>query len=104
MLAGADNSGFAFLWDLETLQEVNRIRHSDPVTSISFSPDGSHIITVSRKIVRVWDLALIQPVTVDELIPTACERLTANFSRSRWAGFFSEEPYHLICPDLPEAP
>lgn len=79
-----------------------RIRHTDPVTSVSFSPEGSHLITVSRKIVRVWDLGVIQPVTIDELIPFACQRLTANLSRSRWAGLFSEEPYRLICPDLPE--
>jgi WD40 repeat protein len=101
-LAGADTSGFAYLWDLATIQEVNRIRHTDPVTSVSFSPEGSHLITVSRKIVRVWDLTVIPPVAIDELIPFACRRLTANFSRSRWAGLFSEEPYRLICPDLPE--
>lgn len=77
-----------------------RIRHTDPVTSVSFSPEGSHLITVSRKIVRVWDLAVVQPVTIDKLIPFACQRLTAN--RSRWAGLFNEEPYRLICPDLPE--
>lgn len=101
-LAGADSSGFAYLWDMDTIEEVSRIRHTDPVTSVSFSPEGSHLITVSRKIVRVWDLAVIQSVTIDELIPFACRRLTANFGQNRWAGLFGEEPYRLICPDLPE--
>ncbi|HUG33234.1 MAG TPA: hypothetical protein VMJ90_00590 [Anaerolineales bacterium] len=41
-------------------------------------------------------------MTIDKLIPFAWQRLTTNLSRSRWAGLFNEEPYRLICPDLPE--
>ena len=83
-------------------QEEAAIYHTDPVNSVSFSPAGSHLITVSRKIVYVWDLAAIQPVTIDELIPFTCRRLTAKLSPSRWGGLFTEEPFRLICPDLPE--
>jgi WD40 repeat protein len=101
-LAGGDTAGFAYLWNVETGEEINRIRHSDPVTSVAFSPEGSHLITVSRKIVRVWDLGVIQPMPVDQLIPFACRRLINNLSPSRWSELFGEETYRLICPDLPE--
>src|SRR5262249_11517002 len=101
-LVGGDTSGFAYLWDLATTQELSRIRHSDPVTSVSFSPDGSQLITVSRKIVRVWDLSAIPQTPLDQLITFACQHLTSNFSPSRWAAFFGEEEYRPICPNLPE--
>jgi WD40 repeat protein len=101
-LAGGDTAGFAYLWEVGTAQEINRVRHSDPVTGVTFSPDGSQLITVSRKIVRVWDLNAVEPLPIDKLISFTCRRLTSNLSLAQWAGLFGEEEYRLICPDLPE--
>ncbi|KAG2040347.1 hypothetical protein BDR03DRAFT_858501, partial [Suillus americanus] len=37
--------------------------HTDPVYSVSFSPDGTHIVTGSRdKTVRLWDASMSQPL------------------------------------------
>lgn len=101
-LAGGSTSGFANLWDTSTVQEVARIPHSDPVTGVSFSVDGSQLLTVSRKVVRIWDLAAIPLIPQNELIPAACSHLIANLSRADWANLFGDEAYRFLCPDLPE--
>ncbi len=102
-LAGGSTTGFAHLWDVGTTQEFSRIRHSDPVTSVAFSNDGTQLVTVSRKIVRVWDLSLLQSIPTEGLISFACKHLTANLSKSQWATFFGTAEYAPICEGLPEA-
>ena len=101
-LAGGSSTGYAYLWDIATGQELSRIPHNDPVTSVSFSPDGPLFLTVSRKVVRIWNLTSLPLVPNDDLIPFACSHLTANFSRDEWASIFGAESYRPICPDLPE--
>ncbi len=101
-LAGGGSSGFAYLWDTATVQEMARIPHSDPVTSVSFSLDGSQLFTVSRKVVRIWNVSAIPLVPKDELIASACSHLISNLSNNDWKILFGEEEYHLICPTLPE--
>ncbi len=100
-LAGGDTTGFAYLWDTATTQELSRVRHSDAVTSVAFSPDGSQLITVARKVVSLWDLAAIQPYAREDLKSFACKHFTSNLSQNTWASLFGAEPYHPICPDLP---
>lgn len=101
-LVGGSSSGFANLWDVKTVQEVARIPHSDPVTGVSFSLDGSQLFTVSRKVVRIWDVSAIPLIPRDQLITRACSHLTNNLSRDVWANFFGDEEYRLLCPNLPE--
>ncbi|WKZ47729.1 MAG: TIR domain-containing protein [Anaerolineales bacterium] len=101
-LAGGDSTGFAYLWDVAAAQELSRLRNGDPVTSVTFSPDGSQLITVARKVVRVWDLSAIQPYSKEELQAFACKHFTSNLSQNTWTSLFGTEPYHPICPDLPE--
>jgi len=101
-LVGGSSSGFANIWDTTTMQEMARIAHGDPVTGISFSPDGSQLFTVSRNMVQIWNFSAIPLVPRDLLIPTACSHLTHNLSREDWASIFTGEEYHLLCPDLPE--
>jgi WD40 repeat protein len=101
-LAGGDTTGFAYLWDVATTRELSRIRHSDPVTSVMFSLDGTQLITVARKVVRVWDMSAIQSYSTDELKPFGCKRFISNLSKGAWAAFFGTEPYRPICPNLPE--
>lgn len=101
-LAGGGSTSNAYLWDTNTVQEMARIPHGNPVTGVVFSPDGKQLFTVSRKVVRMWDLSIIHFVTKNELILDACTHLKANFSADDWANYFSDEEYRLTCPALPE--
>ncbi len=101
-LAGGGSTGFAYLWDVSTFQEMARIPHgNNRVTSVAFSPDGTQLLTVSRKVVRIWNISAIALTPRTDLIPIACSHLTANFSQEDWVTYFSDEEYQLICPTLP---
>jgi len=102
LLAGASTSGFAYLWDVATTQELTRIRHSESVTSVSFSLDGSQLITVSRKIVQIWDVFALSFANLEELIPFTCRRIISNLNQDTWQTLFAGDEYKLICPDRPE--
>ena len=101
-LVGGGSSGFAYLWDTVTVQEMARIPHNDPVTGVSFSLDGSQLFTVSRKVVRIWDVPSIPLVPQDRLITSACSHLVNNLSKDHWAHLFGNEEYRLLCLGLPE--
>jgi WD40 repeat protein len=101
-LAGGGSTSFAYLWDINTVQETARIPHGNPVTSVSFSPDGTQLFTVSRKVVRIWDISLISLILKEELVPNACSHLATNLSREDWINYFADEEYRLICPSLLE--
>ncbi|MCK6540007.1 MAG: hypothetical protein L6Q26_08105 [Anaerolineales bacterium] len=102
-LAGGGSSGFAYLWDIAAVQEMARIRHgNNPVTSVSFSPDGTRLFTVSRKVVRIWDIAGIPLVPKEQLISIACSHLLTNLSREDWQIYFINEEYRSTCPNLEE--
>lgn len=102
-LAAGDSTGFAYLFDLNLGQEVSRLPHIDKVTSISFSPDGKQLATVSRKTIMLWDIPSIPIFTRSTLIKIACTRMTQNFDRSQWKQLFYEDTYYPICPNLPAA-
>ena len=99
-LAAGGSSNFAYLWDLSIGQEVSRLPHSQSVTSVSFSKDGSLLATASRKVIQFWDVPALPLVPTGELINVACSHLTANMSESEWSTVFPGEEYHPICPDL----
>jgi WD40 repeat protein len=99
-LAGG-SLGFAYLWDTATVQEFARIPHgSNPVTSVSFTNDGTKLLTVSRKVVRIWDVSSIPVVFDDGLLEFACSHLTANLSRDEWNTYLGQMEYQTICPGL----
>ncbi len=101
-LAIGGSEGFAYLWDVNTGEEMARIPHSFEVSSVSFSSDSSLLATVSRKVVNIWNVAALPLVRDEELLITACSRLTRNIDKAQWENLFYDEPYRLICPDLPE--
>ncbi|HKJ39109.1 MAG TPA: hypothetical protein VJ972_10055, partial [Anaerolineales bacterium] len=74
---------------------------ANSVTSVSFSLDSSQLLTVSRKVVRIWDISAIPKITKDELIATACSHLTENLSQDDWSVYFVDEDYQAICQNLP---
>jgi WD40 repeat protein len=100
-LAVGDSTGNVYLFDLALNQEVARLPHVDKVTSVSFSPDGSQLTTVSRKTVLIWNVKSIPLVMRNNLAETACERLSNNFNMTKWKLLFFEEEYRLTCPNLP---
>ncbi len=100
-LASAGGNGFAYIWDLTTGQEIARMSHSNSVSSVSFSADNSQLITVSRKVVQVWDVAALDHIKTDEIDKIACSRLTENMTESVWEFFFQDESYQRTCPNLP---
>jgi WD40 repeat protein len=100
-LAGG-SFGFAYLWDTATVQEFARIPHgSNPVTSVSFTNDGKQLLTVSRKVVRIWDVSTVPVVFDDRLIEFACSHLTSNLRQDEWTTYFGQTEYHITCPLLP---
>jgi WD40 repeat protein len=101
-LAGG-SLGFAYLWDAATAQEFARIPHgSNPVTSVSFTIDGKQLLTVSRKVVRIWDISAIPHVSDEQLIDYACSHITSNLSPEEWTNYFGNTEYKLTCRALTE--
>ncbi|MBK9926531.1 MAG: TIR domain-containing protein [Anaerolineales bacterium] len=104
LLAGGGSQGFAYLWDVAKNQELARISHgSNPVTSVTFSIDGTQLFTVSRKVVRIWDVSRIHLVPNNELIQYACSHLISNLSPDDWNNYFADEEYRNTCPELTES-
>lgn len=100
-LAIGDSTGFAYLFDIKLGQEVSRLPHIDKVTSVSFSPNGKQLATVSRKAVMLWDVPSIPIFTREKLAEIACSRMTENFDQNKWKLIFFEDAYYPICPKLP---
>jgi len=103
LLAGGGPQGFAYIWDTTSNEELARIPHgSNAVTSVTFSNDGSQLFTVSRKVVRIWDVSLIHFAPKSELIPFACSHLIVNLSQDDWDNYFEGEAYRATCSVLSE--
>jgi WD40 repeat protein len=101
-LASGSKDGFAYLWNLTTGEEVARLPHSHSVTSVSFSADSTMLMTVSRKVVQIWDINAVEAIEAGSIAEEACARLVSNMSLSEWKFFFNDEEYHKTCPNLPE--
>jgi len=51
--------GYAIIFDVQSLDELLRIPHSDWVTSASFNPAGDMVVTTNRdKCARIWQLPM----------------------------------------------
>ena len=99
-LAAGSSNYFAYIWDLKLGQEVTRLPHSDVVTSVEFSPDGSELATAARKVVQIWDFPSLPVITKDSLVETACNHLVSNMSQSEWDAFYAGQEYRPLCPNL----
>jgi WD40 repeat protein/class 3 adenylate cyclase len=50
------SEGWASIWDADTGQKILTLPHqSGYVRSVSFSPDGTHIVTPVDRITKIWD-------------------------------------------------
>jgi len=90
------------IFDPLTGNEVNRIRQKGEVTALAFSPDASAMFSSAMRTLQFFDLSLLKRISSEEIVPSACSRLTENFSASEWSFFFAEENYRKMCESLPE--
>jgi len=101
-LASGGANGYAYIWDLVSGEERARLPHGNSVTSVAFSPVGDQLLTVSQKIVRVWDVSQLELITTENITEMACAKLQKNLSATNWKFFFPREEYRLLCPNLPQ--
>lgn len=86
---------------LEAGGEINRIRQKGSVTSLAFPPESSTLLTSSLRTIQWLDLTALPDITNEDIVASACSRLTQNFSETEWGFFFGEEPYRKLCETLP---
>jgi WD40 repeat protein len=86
--------------DAQTGSEVNRIRQKGPVTGLAFSPDGETLYTASLRAVQIFDISSLADISGEDIITTACSRLTRNFTAAEWTFFFEDDEYITLCPSL----
>jgi WD40 repeat protein len=89
-----------YLINLAALEEYARIPHTGTVNSVSFSPDGSNLLTSSLGVLQFWQVAEIREVSTENLVEVACLRLVANFTQDEWNALFESEPFQILCPSL----
>ena len=69
------------IWDIESGKEVFSLKHPDMVTSMSFSFNGDHLVTVARdKRLRVWD------VRAEKIVSEGPAHSGAKNQRVVWLG------------------
>ena len=98
-VVSGSRDGTARVWESATGKEVTRVLHGDSVSMVSFSPDGNRIASGSfdgTARILMWKVA--------DSITNACSRLTRNLSNTEWKQYMGDEPYQVICPNLPIHP
>src|SRR5262249_24974788 len=89
------------LWDAKSAQPIGTPLqgHEKGVTSVAFSPDGTHIVSGSKDTtLRLWPGPILWP----DLL---CSKLTRNMSRKEWREQVSTDlPFICQCPGLPMPP
>jgi WD40 repeat protein len=93
--------GNVFLLDPLTMKERGRVLLAGDVKGLSFSSDGSLMATAAQRAVQFWEVSSIPVVESQDLVVTACARLTANLSQTQWSNLFGGEEYRLLCENLP---
>ncbi|MFN8412511.1 MAG: TIR domain-containing protein [Anaerolineales bacterium] len=93
--------GNVYVLDPLTGGEISKIRHVDSVNDLSFSADGSQLATVSLRSIQLWDIQQMTSLMAEDIVATACARLTQNFDAAQWTSFFGDTPYRKMCENLP---
>ena len=99
IVSGGSDSTVRF-WEAKSGQPIGEpLRgHSLGIQSVTFSPDGSRVVSGGSDGVRLWPAP---KVWVDEL----CKKLTRNMGRKEWREWVSPElVYKEQCPGLPTPP
>jgi WD40 repeat protein len=102
LLASSHGTGKIQLWDTTTGNPVgNPLEgHSGEVWGLAFSPDGKQLASAELNMagtVRLWDL------DITSWKKHACAVVNRNLEPDEWKRLFGDEPYRVVCPDLPQA-
>jgi hypothetical protein len=89
------------IFDPNTGTEVNRFRQKGEVIALASLPDSNILLTASLRALQYFDLSSIQNISGQEVINSACSRLTQNFSLAEWKFFFEDTEYKSLCAALP---
>jgi WD40 repeat protein len=103
------------VWDFMMRRQVASIEH-EGVEMVAFVSDGRHLATVSKVMVRVWDVSrgkeladkiqsteeVLPDYEVQELIEGICQRIGRNLTLEEWKDYIGpNESYECTCPSLP---
>lgn len=94
-------TNYVYLIDSVNGEESARLPLTGAVNGVSFSADGNTLVTSSLRVIQFWDVTKIKNITTDNLVQTACSRLTENLTEAQWSALFGEKPYRLLCENLP---
>ncbi len=99
-LATGSEDGSVRIWDLTAddpnLSVISLTGHDGRVTAVMFDLDNGTIITTGEDgTIRVW------AIQANQLMETACSLVGRNLKQGEWAQYFPNEPYRLICANLP---
>ncbi len=64
----------------------------------AFSADGKRLASIAGQEARLW------PLTAEDLMADACQRLPRNLSCAEWREALGELPYARSCPQRPDPP
>lgn len=93
-----------FLWDVETGEQIGTfVEGSSRIDGVIFSPDGKRLISAgcgagddqdpcSVGEIHWWD------VNFESWIERACQAAGRNLTISEWEQYFSDDGYHVTCP------
>jgi len=93
-LAYGDQRGTVRVWDVAVARAVAELPGKWPVTDIAFSADGNQLMVASDRTVRLvaWRR--------DDLIRTACARLSRPFGEADWKRYVGNVAYENPCPQI----
>jgi WD40 repeat protein len=87
------------LWDIQRRQQIGGpLKGPGDVggESMAFSPDGRILASGGYGSVILWD------VDIESWKERSCRIVNRNLTRSEWAQYLEDEPYHKTCPNVPE--
>jgi WD40 repeat protein len=95
-------ANIVYLLDTLSVEETARIPQAGNVTGVSYLAEGNTLATTSLRSLQLWNLSKVQKIYESTLVTDACNRLTANFTDAQWRNFFGDDPYTLLCDNLPK--
>jgi WD40 repeat protein/serine/threonine protein kinase len=99
-----DDSGEAFMWDLQSGREMGRYHVNTRILSLDISPDGNSLALPDFAVVPIWDLnfpAEPQPLDTDQFDQTYFTRFAPDGETLYIGGFGTFSRWSLENPQTP---